>query len=1307
MDEIEPANLGTAKKQIPSSILQSTQRGLMEHRYEQYSILWGEKTPREGNMFFRNPKSFIVRFVLILVLLGGALGATQVQAQSAVYRVTVAGASDPGCGGSWSNPCDLQYALTDLAAAGDEIWVAAGTYKPTPDVDRTVSFTLKNGVAVYGGFIGTETLRNQRAPQTNQTILSGDLGIEGDHGDNSYHVVVGSNTDHSAVLDGFTVTAGNADPDQMERGGGMLNENGSPTVTNVIFSGNTAGLGGGMYNGGACCDPVESNPVLTNVIFDGNSAIEGGGMENQYNSSPSLTGVTFNNNSAIRSGGGMVNYDNSSPTLTDVTFNGNAAGAGGGMMNWNNSSPTLTRVTFSLNSASGWGGGVANFESSPILTNVTFYGNSSAEYGGGMSNESSSSPSLINVTISGNSAVTYGGGIYNDTEGVAVHNSILYGNSGGEIYDYSGIAIVTNSIVQGGYPGAGNLDVDPQLGSLQDNGGVTETMALDADSPAVDAGDANCPDTDQRGVTRPQGAACDLGAYEAEVTAGPGTTTVRVVSSAGMPLSGKPVYAFDGSTYTGYNKVTDAGGEAALTLPAGDYRFRVDVDGTQFWSGAENHCQNCSSVVVTIPEPVLVTVLDTDGMPSAGLNVYAFNGTTYTGFHGVTGQNGQVSLRLREGAYRFRADLNSTQFWSGAFNHCDVPGCVGADITVSKPVTVTVLDTDGAPKSGLNVYAFNGSTYTGYGKTTNADGQAIFTLPLGSYRFRADLNGTQFWSEASNHCDVPGCASASVTVSKPVIVTVLDTNEAPKAGLKVYAFNGSTYTGYSKTTNTDGLAIFTLPLGSYRFRADLNGTQFWSGASNHCEIPGCDSAQAIVTIPVAVMVQDGGGAPKSGVNVYAFNGSTYTGYSKVSGASGQAIFILPLGSYRFRADYSGTQYWSGSINHCSLPGCLNASVTVGPTISVTTIIIAASPNPSRVGEAIASTVTVSSASGTPEGEVTFSFEGMPIPGCLDQPLTNGVFTCDIRFFMTGDLRVSFTPSDGTAYSPAEAMEQHTVVAADVDVTVFDNPPFSLPGVPVAVNARVRNIYDVGGVYIIPAGSVMFTNDEGDSCTDDLDTSGYASCNLIFNFDGRYRAVYISIDGLHNSGFGTGSHPVLIYTATPTNTPSPTPIATQTATPTFTPTFTPTVASTPVTGCNSIRDYFLALPPPPPYALEIPLNYTMSLDIPNPNPYPVEIGQVFVAWNGASGHRVHPAKTQELRLMSVALNGILWEIPSPGQGGSSFTMHAPFSTPAVIPPGGATLTFTFDKTYNRPNGQELINISFSTPGCEAFPFTVTR
>jgi hypothetical protein len=87
-----------------------------------------------------------------------------------------------------------------------------------------------------------------------------------------------------------------------------------------------------------------------------------------------------------------------------------------------------------------------------------------------------------------------------------------------------------------------------------------------------------------------------------------------------------------------------------------------------------------------------------------------------------------------------------------------------AAMTVSKPLTVTVSNTDGMPKEGISVYAFNGTTYTNYSKTTDTLGQAVFTLPQGDYRFRADLNGTQFWSGEENHCTLPACEADAVTL---------------------------------------------------------------------------------------------------------------------------------------------------------------------------------------------------------------------------------------------------------------------------------------------------------------------------------------------------------------------------------------------------------------------------------------------------------------------------------------------------------------------------------------------------------------
>ncbi len=371
-----------------------------------------------------------------------------------------------GDGSSWANAFKTLTAALAAAPTGPnltEIWVAKGTYKPAdPNGDRSATFQLKSCVAVYGGFTAGQMLLSQRNsnPSTNGTVLSGDLnGDDGpsfaNNGENSYHVVTGSGTDNSAVLDGFTVSGGNANGDWgfADRGGGMLNWPGSPTLMNVTFSGNSAKAGGGMYD-------YSSNATLTNVTFSGNSASSiGGGMDHWFGSA-TLTNVTFSDNSASYAGGGMKS-DESSMTLTNVTFSGNSASQGGGM-HIRFGSPTLANVTFRGNSAN-IGGGMMNMGGSPTLANVTFNGNVALAYGGGGMQNEGGSPTLANVTFNGNVALAYGGGGMQNRFGSATLTNVTFsGNSAdnnggglnnGGLKDVKTTAILTNVTFSGNSTG--------------------------------------------------------------------------------------------------------------------------------------------------------------------------------------------------------------------------------------------------------------------------------------------------------------------------------------------------------------------------------------------------------------------------------------------------------------------------------------------------------------------------------------------------------------------------------------------------------------------------------------------------------------------------------------------------------------------------------------------------------------------------------------------------------------------------------------------------------------------------------------
>jgi parallel beta-helix repeat protein/predicted outer membrane repeat protein len=527
---------------------------------------------------------------------------------NAATRYVKQDASGANNGTSWIDAfTDLQPAIT-VAVSGDEVWVATGTYKPTSypnggSTSRYMHFSLKNGVAVYGGFIGTETLLSERNISANLVILSGDIGVAESTTDNCYHVFYhpsGLNLDATAILDGVTITAGNASSSSPHNsGGGMYNDASSPTITGCTISGNSAGggYGGGIYNTNS------SSPTVGICTFSANS---GGGIRNSNFSSPTVVGCTFSDNSSgsidnvsssptitdcmftnnaygimnsasspsitncdfIGNATGIYNSSSSSPTITDCALIGNATkgiwnissspviancsfigNSSGGLDNSSSSSPTITNCAFIGNSM----GGINNSSSTPTITNCTFSGNS----GSGIYN-SSSSPTITNCTFSDNTATFSGGGIYNSSSSPIVNNCILWGNADGQIS--GGTPVVSYCIVQGGFAGGTNIITDdPQLGGLADNGGPTMTCAIPVTSVALtipeSAGDNwnGCPDDDQRGYARPSSGFRAIGAYQPGVGK-PAIQTAPVTENSGTVATSGAAFLDEGSGYSAATK---------------------------------------------------------------------------------------------------------------------------------------------------------------------------------------------------------------------------------------------------------------------------------------------------------------------------------------------------------------------------------------------------------------------------------------------------------------------------------------------------------------------------------------------------------------------------------------------------------------------------------------------------------------------------------------------------------------------------------------------------------------------------------
>ncbi|MBC8217537.1 MAG: hypothetical protein H8E73_03655, partial [Planctomycetes bacterium] len=460
-------------------------------------------------------------------------------------------------GSSWEDAFNCLQDALSAASLGDEIRVAQGVYRPDEDTDnpagtgdREATFKPKLGVSVKGGYAGCgEPEPDERDIETYETILSGDLDgndievadpcdllTEPTRSENSYHVVTGSGIDETAVLDGFTITAGNANgsPDyERDRGGGMFNDGHNyqtnPTVIGCTFIGNSAGeFGGGMFNyghGDGQSNPIlndctflnnaaryegggmggwASHAVLTNCTFTGNFAGiggTGGGMGN-VGSSPVLRNCTFSDNVAGYAGGGMSGWEFSTPSLTNCIFRDNSADSGGAMHNGTASDATLTNCTFTGNIAANDGGAIQNYYgSSPTLANCAFSGNSAGNEGGARYNDGDSSPIPTTCAISANSAQNSGGGVCShfDTP-PTLTNRILWANddSGGadeSAQIHGGTVAVANSCIQGldTFTGNNNIPDDPLFRDPDgpDNivGTSDDNLRLSQDSTCIDQGD--------------------------------------------------------------------------------------------------------------------------------------------------------------------------------------------------------------------------------------------------------------------------------------------------------------------------------------------------------------------------------------------------------------------------------------------------------------------------------------------------------------------------------------------------------------------------------------------------------------------------------------------------------------------------------------------------------------------------------------------------------------------------------------------------------------------------------------------------
>ena len=403
--------------------------------------------------------------------------------------VTPSGAGSMN-GSNWANA----YAGTSLQTAinsssdGDEVWVATGTYFTTMGMDRSISFSMKNGVAIYGSFIGTENSLTDRALTNGLTsTLSAEIGSAGIL-DNSYHTIHNtSGLSATAIIDGFIIRDANdsrAATTTEGLGGGIFNDgsnggNCSPTIRNCVISNNQAVFGAGIFNSGYY---GTSNPTILNCVIANNFATTGGGGIDNFglvgNASPSIINCIIYNNTATQRAGGMYNWGgnggNATPSVLNTIFVNNSATDGGAVVCDN-----LDANGFSISGTS-----------NPNFKNCIFWGN----------------------TASGTSPQFY---ILGSATFVATYTDI---NLSGQSSPHT---------VSGA--GTGNINSDPLFNNISVGNGtdgkwmtVDDGLQLQNLSPCVNIGDnTGTYSTDILLKSRIMTTTVDMGAYELDPTALP------------------------------------------------------------------------------------------------------------------------------------------------------------------------------------------------------------------------------------------------------------------------------------------------------------------------------------------------------------------------------------------------------------------------------------------------------------------------------------------------------------------------------------------------------------------------------------------------------------------------------------------------------------------------------------------------------------------------------------------------------------------------------------------------------------------
>ncbi len=461
---------------------------------------------------------------------------------------TISGGSAGTGGGIYAVSASLVVTNSTLSAnSSDSHLVGGGGIRAWHGSLEVRDSTLSGNSALFNG--GGIEADHATVTVANST-LSGN-SVSGEHGVSPYRGFGGGIAANTCML---VVTGSAISDNEGWYGGGIGAVSGTATVANSTLAGNSAlQFGGGVQ-------AINATLAVTNSTLSGNSAMYGGGIEARLGATVTVTNSKLSGNSAGDDGGGIEARHNATVTVANSTLSGNTAGGRGGGVNADRTSTvTVTNSTLSGNGAAQGGGVISWLRYASVVLERSLVTGNNASVGSEVAIGGDATITAGNHNLLGHDEETNAQAFSGFTPGAT--DIAATSDGGGTPATLAGI--LNTTLAANGSP--------VKAGALP--GEVVRTLALIAGSPAVDAApdDAECPDADQRGVGRPQGSACDIGAYELPQTR-------ILVTKQTLPSDDPTVFTFRlrgpaGRTFDMVdNSVKDTG-----LLPEGVYTLNEDA----------------------------------------------------------------------------------------------------------------------------------------------------------------------------------------------------------------------------------------------------------------------------------------------------------------------------------------------------------------------------------------------------------------------------------------------------------------------------------------------------------------------------------------------------------------------------------------------------------------------------------------------------------------------------------------------------------------------------------------------------------